>query len=202
VTNIVAFEPVVPDARRQAPKRLKTLSRGLVLLFTLLLGLMALNLLGAVIIGLFFPDYVLMTADSAALLIGPHGAPPAAHPGMVRLSDLPRLTHLAGIADIAIAVAPIAFILWHLRALFGLYAAGIVFAPRNAAHLRAVGLGLIAYPFARFAANLVFRTAGGTDHGWFRPGLLWVPLAGLIIVAIAWVMEFGRDIEEEKDSFI
>jgi hypothetical protein len=202
LTNVVALDSTSPDDGIQAPRRLKALSKGLALLFALLLGLVVFLLLAGIIALLFFPQYVLMTPSTTGILIGPYGAAPHLRPGMVRLSDKPLITHLAGIVDWAIALAPIFFIFRHLRSLFRLYAEGIVFAQKNAAHLKHVGLWLIFYPFAKFASNMVFQMAGGTDHAWFHASEIEALVLGLIVAVIAQVMEFGRDIEQEKDSFI
>jgi hypothetical protein len=200
--NVVALDATVPVGATRVPKRLRALSKGLALLFTLLLGLVVFGLLAGVIAILFFPQYVLTTSSAAGILIGPHGTAPHLRPGMVRLSDQPLITHFAGIVDWAVALAPIFFVFWHLRRLFRLYAAGIVFAQQNAVHLKHIGLWLIAYPFAKFVSNMVFQLAGGTDHDWFHASEIEALVLGLIVTVIAQVMEFGRDIEQEKDSFI
>ena len=68
--------------------------------------------------------------------------------------------------------------------------------------LTQIGIWLIAYPFAKFAANMIFRAFGGLDHAWFHMMTVQSLILGLIVVAIAQVMEFGHEIEQEKDSFI
>jgi len=198
----LALDPAVAESDTPSHRRLRRLSRVLSWLFTALLVLLALYLVAGIVVVVFFSAHLQMNAEGATLLFGPHGEIPPATPGMVRFSDQPVLTRLAGTADLAIAQAPFFFIFWHLRGLFGLYAAGTVFAKRNAAHLKHVGYWLIAYPIAKFASNLVFRAAGGLDHAWFHPLTYQAPIAGIIVVAIALVMEFGHEIEQEKDSFI
>jgi hypothetical protein len=121
---------------------------------------------------------------------------------MVRLSDQPPITRLSGIVDVFIVMTPLIFVFWHLRGLFRLYAAGVVFVRENAQHLKRIGVWLIAYPFAKFAANLLFQAAGGADHHWFYMEEVYALGLGIIVVAIAQVMEFGHEIEQEKDSFI
>ena len=118
---------------------------------------------------------------------------------MVRFSDQPVVTRITGVVDVAIAMVPIFFIFWHLRGLFALYAAGTVFARENAIHLKRIGIRLIVYPFAKFAANMLFRMAGGLDHAWFHMMGLQALVLGLIVVAIAQVMEFGHEIEQGKE---
>jgi hypothetical protein len=202
MSKVIALDDTVPTGEMRAPRHLRALSKGLALLFTLLLGVVIFALLAGIIALLFFPQYLLTNASSVGIWIGPHGAPPALRAGMVRLSDQPLITHVAGAVDWAIGLAPIFFVFWHLRRLFRLYAAGIVFAQKNALHLKHVGLWLVAYPFANFISNMVFRLAGGTDHSWLHASDIEALVLGLIVFAIAQVMEFGRDIEQEKDSFI
>jgi ABC-type xylose transport system permease subunit len=200
MANVVALD--ISDDGMRAPKRLRALSKALSLLFTLLLGSVVFAMAGGVIVLLFVPQYLVSTATGVGLWFGPHGALPPLRPGMMRMSDQPLGTHVTGAVDWAIGLAPVFFVLWHLRKLFRLYAEGVVFAPSNATHLKHIGLWLIVYPFAKFVANMVFQLGGGTDHTWIHASELQALLLGLIVTAIAQVMEFGRDIEQEKDSFI
>jgi hypothetical protein len=202
MSKVIALDASVPAGEMRAPRRLRALSRGLSLLFALLLGLVIFILLAAIVALLFFPQYLQTNSSSVGIWIGPHGTVPPLRPGMVRLSDQPLITHLAGAADVAIGLTPVFFIFSHLRRLFRLYAAGIVFTQQNAVHLKHIGLWLIAYPFANFISNLVFQLAGGTDHSWFHASDIEALVLGLIVTVIAQVMEFGRAIEQEKDSFI
>ena len=202
MSNVLALDPVAAESEKSSHRRLRRLSRALALLFTALLILFALYMLAGIVVSLFFSAYVQMSAQGVWFTVGPHGAIPAAMKGMVRFSDQPLITHLAGIADLAIAAAPFFYVFWHLRGLFGLYAAGTVFARRNAVHLKCIGIGLMIYPVAKFASNMVFRLAGGLDHAWFHPIAIQAPIAGAIVFVIALVMEFGHEIEQEKDSFV
>lgn len=200
MAQVVALDPLSDESG--APRRLRFLSRALVLLFSVLLGLAILLLLATAVFSLFLSSHVLMNSTSAGVWFGPHGAPPALRPGMVRLSDMPFITHLGTIVSMGLGLTPVLAVFLHLRGLFGLYAAGTVFARENARHLNRIGLWLIAYPACNFASNMLFRAAGGTDHRWLGPASVQAPILGLIIVAIALVMEFGRQIEQEKDEFI
>ncbi|MGA7674597.1 MAG: DUF2975 domain-containing protein [Rhizomicrobium sp.] len=202
MANVLALDPVILEGEKPSHRRLRRLSRALTLLFTALLILFVFYLTAAIVIVLFFSAHVQMNAQGATLLFGLHGEIPRAIPGMVRFSDQPVITRLAGLADVAIAMMPFFFIFWHLRGLFALYAAGTVFARQNATHLKRIGIWLIAYPFAKLAANILFRMAGGLDHAWFHMLGVQALVLGIIVVAIAHVMEFGHEIEQEKDSFI
>ncbi|MGA7711527.1 MAG: DUF2975 domain-containing protein [Rhizomicrobium sp.] len=202
MSNVLALDPVVSESENPSHRRLRLLSRLLKLLFAALLILLVFYLIAAIAVVIFFSAHVQMNAQGVTLLFGPHGEIPPTAAGMVRFSDQPVITRITGVADVAIAMVPIFFIFWHLRGLFGLYAAGTVFARENATHLKRIGIWLIVYPFAKFAANMLFRMAGGLDHAWFHLMGLQALVLGLIVVAIAQVMEFGHEIEQEKDSFI
>ena len=202
MSNVLALDPITAENEKPSHRRLRRLSSGLALLFTALPAFYALFILAGIVVVLFFSAYLQMNAQGVWFGIGLHGAIPRAIPGMVRFSDQPLITHLAGIADFVLAAVPIFFVFLHLRGLFRLYAAGTVFARENATHLKRIGLWLIAYPFVKFAANMLFQLAGGLDRAWFHVMGVQALVLGLIVVAIAQVMEFGREIEQEKDSFV
>jgi hypothetical protein len=199
MSNILAFDHVEERPPTSAQLRLRRLSRGLAILFTLSMALSALWLVGAFVFSFIYSDHIRMGAEGAFISLP--GVPPAI-PGTVLYSSQPFITHLAGFVDIVIAMTPVIFICWHLRGLFRLYAGGIVFARENAAHLKRIGLWLVVYPFAKFAANMLFRFAGGTDKTWFRGELVDALILGVIVFAIAQVMEFGREIEQDQAEII
>lgn len=98
---------------------------------------------------------------------------------------------------------PAIFILFHLRRLFRLYAEGAVLTPANARHLKSIGLGLILYAFAPFVANRLIMFVGVTnDPVWFHLDEVMAFLLGALLFVIADVMEFGREIELDRDGFI
>jgi hypothetical protein len=202
MSNVLALDTVHPESEKPTYRRLRRFSRALTYLCAVILVLIALDLLAYIAGVLFFSAYIQMNANGADISIGPHGAIPHAIAGMVRFSDQPLTTHLAGVVDLIVATAPLFFVFWHLRALFALYAAGTVFARENAIHLKRIGIWLIAYPFCMFAADMIFRAFGGLDHNWLHMMGIQAPILGFIVVAIAQVMEFGHEIEQEKDSFI
>ncbi len=121
---------------------------------------------------------------------------------MVRFSSQPPVTRVVGFMDVVIGMIPVIFVCWHLRGLFALYARGVVFARDNAVHLKRIGLWLVIWPIAKFGANMVFQLAGGTDKAWAQMIFVYSLILGLIVFVIAQVMEFGREIEEERDSFV
>jgi hypothetical protein len=198
MTNVLDMQ-ALPTASTIPPQRsLRLLSHWLALLFTFFAALQILWVLAAWAATLFFSDHLIATASGFSVFTGK----PPAIPGGILYASQPALTRGAGMIIIAMTTVPILMLFWELRGLFRLYARGIVFARDNAMYLKRTGLWLVAYPFAQIAGNLVFRLAGGLDKSWFHIEFVYALVLGLIVTVIAQVMEFGRDIEQEKDSFI
>lgn len=182
-------------------QRMRMLSRALVWVFNALLIFIGVTALTAFVVSLFFPAYVEIGANGGELEL--HAFSPATlDPGMTWLAALPLSTRIAGIADVAIMSTPLAFVLIHLRGLFQLYASGIVFAKANAQRLKLIGLWLLAYPFAKFGANMLFQLFGGPDRAWYSSLLFFSLLLGAIVFVIAQVMALGEEIERERAEFI
>jgi hypothetical protein len=201
MADVLALDPSRPE-EAASHRRLRRLSSALALMIGGIAVLFALFLALIIGTGILQPDHVVMGTEGVSISFPSEPLPPLYH-GAMRLSQLPLITWIAGGFALAINMAPIFLVLWHLRALFVLYASGIVFARENALHLKRIGLWLIAYPFAIFAGNTLFLLAGGADHkSWLHISEIQAPILGLIVFAIAQVMEFGREIEQEKDSFI
>jgi len=177
---------------------LRLLSRALAVLFTIFAALQILWMLAACIGTLFFSNHMLEGSAGAAIYAG---KPPVV-PGMVLYSSLSAVTRGVGVIATAVAAAPFLMVFWELRGLFWLYARGIVFARENAVRLKRVGLWLISYPFAKVAVHMLFRLAGGLDKVWFHMEMVYALVAGLIVLAIAQVMEFGREIELDRSEII
>ena len=199
MSNVIALDQVEPRPPTSAQIMLRRLSRGLAILFTLAMAFSAVWLVGAFVFSFIYSNHIRMGAEGAFISVPGVPRPIA---GTVLYSSQPFITHLAGFVDVVIAMTPVIFICWHLRGLFGLYAKGIVFARENAAHLKRIGVWLVVYPFAKFAANMLFRLAGGTDKAWFRGELVDALILGVIVFAIAQVMEFGREIEQDSAEII
>jgi hypothetical protein len=178
---------------------MRAISRALAVVFLILLAVTVLWAAGAVIFSLILPDHVLVGARGADLVFGHK---PYAKPGMVLFADQPLATRIAGMVDVLIASVPVAMTLFNLHGLFRLYATGIVFARENARHLKHIGGWLLVYPFAKFAANMLFRAFGGTDHQWFSATLIQALLLGAVVFVIAQVMEIGEEIERERSEFV
>ena len=203
MSNVVEFSSLETHEPAQPHRRLLLLSRALSYLFSLFLAAAVLYVAAGIVTVFFFGSHIQMGRGGMSVVFGLHGESPPVRPGLVRMSDLPLLTRTVGVLSWSIVTLPFVFIAWHLRGLFGLYARGVVFARRNAAHLSRVGLWLIAYPFAQYLCNALFWLAGGSDGAnWFHLFQAQALVLGLIVYAVAQVMEFGHEIEQEKDSFV
>lgn len=98
------------------------------------------------------------------------------------------------------------YALYQLRALFGLYAEGIIFTLANVRRYRRMGWAAIAYA----AASFLSQPLHGLVLSWYNPPgqrLLVLSLnsnvvatifVGAAVLTIAWVMEEGRRIDEEQ----
>lgn len=200
MSQVLAINPAdhTPTGSEQ---RMRMLSRTLVWIFNVLLALVAASALTALIVSLFFPAYVEIGPSGGELELHPFSPATLDH-GMTWLAALPLTTRIAGIADVAIMSLPLAFVLIHLRGLFQLYAAGIVFTKANAQRLKQIGLWLLAYPFAKFGANMLYQAFGGPDRAWYSSLLFFSLLLGAIVFVIAQVMEKGEEIERERAEFV
>jgi len=184
-------------------RRLLLLSRILSYLFAAILALEVLQALAGTVLGLFFGGHVLMGANGMNIAFGHGGMLPGLAPGQVRLSDLPLVTQLTFAFGWPILFAPMLMLFDNLRRLFALYGRGIVFSAENATHISRIGIALIAYPFVNYFCDFVFWLAGGADRAsWVHMDHIQAFILGLIVVAIAQVMSFGREIEQERDSFV
>lgn len=191
-----------PSSAKSSPanvRRIRLLSRVLAILFTGLLGLTILAHTTILSVGLFLPDHIYTGPAGAELVLS---SADKATIGMVALSTQPLITRLAGAVDLVLAAIPIMLILWHLRALFLLYAAGTVFSRENAAHLKHIGIWLIAFLPLKFLANMIFQAAGGLDTKWLHASGVYAVILGAIVLVIAQVMEVGREIEQERSEFV
>jgi hypothetical protein len=89
------------------------------------------------------------------------------------------------------------------RRLFQLYAKGVVFAQTNERLIKCMAAGLAAYAFAPFVANRTILLAGLTnDPVWFHADEVLALVFAVLAYVVADVMEFGREIESDRDGFI
>ncbi|TLG71564.1 DUF2975 domain-containing protein [Methylocystis sp. B8] len=199
MTNVVQIpQPMTPlePARRQAIRR-RSAQLAAALTWTFFIALCATALLTTAVL---FYDGPMLSFGPGGLWIG-HGPDPAL--GRVSLSTFTFAQRLAGALAIAFLTAPVLAVVHYARRLFQLYAEGVVFTPANARLIKSMAVGLAAYAFAPFAANRTILLAGLTnDPVWFHADEVLALVFGALAYVVADVMEFGHEIERDRDGFI
>ena len=90
-----------------------------------------------------------------------------------------------------------------LRTLFRLYGQGQVFTARNAALIKTMGAALIAHAAAPFACHLVLSATGyEIDKNWAHMVSFDEALLRAVVFVIAWVMQAGHEIEQDREGFV
>ncbi|HYE42615.1 MAG TPA: DUF2975 domain-containing protein [Caulobacteraceae bacterium] len=121
----------------------------------------------------------------------------------VAFHTLPLGQRLAYALVGVVRTAPTLLIFWHLRGLFGLYAAGQVFTPGNARHLGRIGVWLCAYAVAPFLCHLFLQATGyEIDRRWMHLSSVQALVLGLLVFVIAQVMQVGHEIEQDREAFV
>jgi hypothetical protein len=195
MTTVVQLGPP-PAEVSPSHRRLQLMSRLLSWLFTALLGFFGV-VLTALILGVIFysGEYLRISPTNAWIGTGP--------PDSVAFASLPLGQRLAFALVGVVRAAPILMIFWHMRQLFGLYARGEVFTPRNAMHLGRAGAWLCAHALAPFVCHLFLQATGyEIDKNWMHLDSVQAFVLGLLVFAVAQVMQVGREIEEDREGFI
>jgi hypothetical protein len=199
LSNVVNFNS--PDEDLVSPRRsaIQRWSRPLVPLFQIGLGLTCLFglILAAAVLAY---DGPLLSFGPGGLLVG-HAPDPGL--GIASLGSFTFAQRLTGAGGVLLLVAPAAFILLQLCRLFRLYAGGIVFAPGNVGCLRRASVGFVLYAIAPALAHALIEAAGiGNDPVWFHFDSLGALLIGAALLVIAAAMQFGQEIEQDRDGFV
>jgi hypothetical protein len=124
----------------------------------------------------------------------------------VETLTLQRRLWLAALVIVASIPQLIAFD--RLRALFALYAKGIVFTAENVACMRAAGLWLLWAAITALLSEPVLSVAAswGTPQRHLQIGLhgeqIVALLSGAAVYAIAYVMTLAREANEERSQFV
>lgn len=196
--------PLTRIAEAPAPeaalyRRIRLASRALVALFTVLAGAYALLATVLIMMMFFDPVGVLRIGPSGTFLeFSGHGSADT-----VAIARLP-LAHRLCFVPVALArAAPSLAILLGLRALFGLYARGIVFSPRNALQIRLIGVWLVVDALMPFVLHIIQNSLGiEIDRAWLHMVGLQELVLGALVFVIAEVMRVGHEIEQEREAFI
>ncbi len=110
---------------------------------------------------------------------------------------------VGGILAVILQFTPGAMLLKQLRDLFRLYAQGVVFSHCNALLLKHTAAWLIAYAATPFLSHVLLSTTDLiVDQVWFHADQVKALVVGLLLFGIAQVMEFGHEIERDRDGII
>ena len=138
----------------------------------------------------------------------------AQHPQVIQLGFSGEAFSLAAqaalLAAMLISSLPALWALYHLRRLFQRYATGSVFTVEAAGRLKAVALALLAMVFVRPFSGMLISLAISIDlpEGQrklaiaFGSNEVWLGLAGVMVLVIAWVIGEAAALAEENQSFV
>ena len=156
--------------------------------------------LALLMFGLLGYDGVFLGASPSGLCIGLQSCSSvhAEHLGLLSLGQ--RIAIAIGLGLLS---APALMILGHLRGLFRLYAAGIVFAEDNIAQISRVGWWLLVYSTAPFLVHRMLAAfAIFPEQSWFRLDEAAAVVIGVSLLLVARVIACGGEIEQHRDLFI
>jgi hypothetical protein len=173
--------------------RLRRIARPMSYLVTLAMVLLLLALLIATLTGTFNESYLRDTYSAVTL---PEQITPLAW----------GVTY--GIAILSIGLMLLA--LWHMRALFSLYAMGDVFGPDTARAIRSIGLTLFALAILRIVGHtlcvLALTAANPPGQRALSVGLtsnnIFLLFTSGLLVAIGWAMSEATRIADENKGFV
>ena len=207
MAHVLELYPVTDDPPPEArSRRIRQASRALSLLFGAILAAEILFVagLGLAFLAPFAGDHLLIGPTGMLLNLGPgpplHAAGPA---GYLPVAGLPVVQRLAHVVMGFVVFIPSLMIVWNLRALFGLYGRGVVFAADNARLIKHIGVWLVLTALGPLVSVSVLSALHlVVDHAWFHGDTIPKIVLGAVVYVIAMVMEVGREIEEEQGQFV
>lgn len=200
MATVVKFQsrvrsPVKPP-ESAAQRRVRIGSGWIAGLFTSLFSLSALILVTAIGVMLFYRGELVRIGPENCYI----GEAPA---NTVAFGSLPLVHRLVYVVVGIVRAIPILMIFWSLRALFRLYASGEVFSRSAAVRFGAIGGWLCAYAVSPFLCHLALSATGyEIDKNWAHMASLQAFVLGLLVLVIGQVMQVGREIEEDRESFV
>jgi hypothetical protein len=198
MASVVDLAPPRPAATASY-RKIRAASRGFEILFTVLLVFFIALMLASLWILLFYQGSVISIGPRGGM-ISFDGHPP---PDFIPFREWRLDQKLAYVPDVIVRAAPSLVLFWCLRALFRLYGQGQVFAARNAALIKVMGVCLIADAVAPFACHLVLSATGyEIDKMWAHTRAVQELVLGAVVFVIALVMQAGREIEEDREGFV
>lgn len=192
--------------QERALGRIRALSRPLSILITIALAIAVVVPAAQIVVILFFPDHLGSLRSDLSFEgwnVGLGLGPEPHHPGDPRIAleslGLEQRCAVAALAALCTACSALALI--QLRALFVLYASGVVFAPDNIRRLKLFGLWLVAAAIAGNVSGRVFMWVTHATVLTTANAALTVVIGAMLYV-IARVMELGREADLERKDFI
>lgn len=198
---MTVIHPIPPRVQEVSPEvgRIRRLSRPMIWVFAVLLGLAVIAWLGAVGVALFYDGpRVQLRPGGLWITLPPHTPTTTGQ----TLAALATPTRIALAASATLMLAPAVVVLDQLRRLFGLYAAGVVLEARNARCLSRISLALIAYAAAPTLGHLLVTAAGFDDRGWLRLDSLQALVLGGTLLVMARVMKWGAEVHDDAARFV
>lgn len=123
--------------------------------------------------------------------------------GYTPFATLATRFRLGGIVAVVLQFTPGAMLLKQLRDLFRLYARGVVFSRRNALLLKHTAAWLVAYAACPLLSHVLLSMGGLiVDQVWFHADEVKALVAGFLLFGIAGVMEFGHEIERDREGIV
>ncbi|MGI4975612.1 MAG: hypothetical protein ACRYG6_01585 [Janthinobacterium lividum] len=123
--------------------------------------------------------------------------------GYTPFAALATRFRVGGIIAVVLQFTPGAMLLKQLRDLFRLYARGVVFSRRNALLLKHTAAWLVAYAACPLLSHVVLSATGLiVDQAWFHADEVKALVVGLLLFGIAQVMEFGHEIERDREGIV
>jgi hypothetical protein len=199
VASVVDLAPPPRVGPTPSYRKIRAASRGLEMLFAALLVFFVALMIVSLAILLFY--------QGTQIAIGPRGGL-ISFDGRLPADFIPfrdwRLDQkLAYVPIVIVRAIPSLALFWCLRQLFRLYGQGVVFAARNAALIKAMGVCLIADAIAPFACHVVLSATGyEIDKMWAHQRAVQELVLGAVVFVIALVMQAGREIEEDREGFV
>ena len=195
---IVDIRPPTPAASPSV-RKIRTASRGLEWLFTVLLAVViAMTIAGFWV--LFFYHGVMVAFGQKGGVISTTGTVP---PGYLPMRDWRIDQRLAYAPVWLVRSLPTIGLFWCLRALFHRYAEAEVFTARNAGLIKVMGVCLVADAAAPVLCHLALSATGyEIDKLWAHMAAVQELVLGAVVFVIAQVMQAGHEIEQDREGFV
>lgn len=197
--------PFAENPSSSALDEIRSLSRPFATLFGLLFYAMACIALFAILATLFYSGQSLRISPDHTMIsiVAPSQLSAEILAKSVAVADLPLQTRLVGIVTLGLLQwGSLTMIFCHFRELFRLYERGVVFAEANVVRIRWLGFWLIVWGVAPTVGHQICEIAGVHDEGWFRLSSVAAVVLGGLLYVIGRVVALGREIEQDRASFV